>query len=70
MVAVMTPREQALLLRLLAAEIAGEARSVVVLRHTLADLGWDTARIGRAVAAITKALTGLYAQASFLERAA
>ena len=66
----MTPREQALLLRLVAAEIAGEARSVVVLRHTLAELGWDAARIGRAVGVIQKAMAGLYAQASFFERAA
>jgi hypothetical protein len=36
----MTPREQALILRLCAADIADEPRSVIVLRRTLAALGW------------------------------
>ena len=62
-------REQALLLRLVAAELQHEERSVIVLRKILEEIGWDAAQIDAAATTITKAVVALYRQASFLERA-
>ena len=64
-------REQALLLRLAAAELQHEERSIIVLRRILiGDLGWDAARLDAALAVITKSVLGLYRQAELFERAA
>jgi hypothetical protein len=63
----MTPREQALLLRLTAAEVASEVQSVFVLRRILRDLGWTEAAMDACVARVRAAL---YRQASMWERAA
>lgn len=52
----MTPREQALLLRLAACTLTGEVRSVYVLRKTLGDLGWTAAQMDRAVGRVRRAL--------------
>lgn len=52
----MTPREQALLLRLAAAETTDETRSIFVLRKTLESLGWTEAQMDRAVGRVRKAL--------------
>jgi hypothetical protein len=65
MVAVMTPREQALLLRLCACELTQETRSIIVLRRILRDLGWTDAAMDAAVARIRAAFVGLYTQAAF-----
>lgn len=46
----MTPREQALILRLCAADLMHEARSVIVLRQTLTRLGWTDEAMTAAVA--------------------
>lgn len=44
-----TIREQALLLRLAAADVANEAQSRFVLRRTLRDLGWTDAAMDATV---------------------
>jgi hypothetical protein len=41
----MTPREQALILRLAACELTREERSIIVLRRILRDLGWTDAAV-------------------------
>lgn len=46
----MTPREQALILRLCAAELTRETRSALVLRQTLTRLGWTDEAMTAAVA--------------------
>lgn len=67
----MTPREQALILRLAAAEIAGEARSIIVLRRTLADLGWSDAGMTTATTRLRATVGTVRAvQAELFERAA
>lgn len=64
-----TPREQALMLRLAAAEVAGEERSVFVLRRILRDLGWSDAALDAATARVTTAARAELRQADLFERA-
>ncbi len=67
----MTPREKALLLRLVAAELTQEDRSIVVIRRTLYDLGWTAAAMDAGVARILASLSGVVlTQAELFERAA
>ena len=65
----MTPRERTLILRLAAAEVAHEARSALVLRRILRDLGWDDASLDDAVARLVEAC-GAFGQVGMWERAA
>ncbi len=53
----MTPHEQALLLRLAAAELTNEPHSIFVLRRMLADLGWTDAGMDAAIRSLRAALS-------------
>lgn len=59
MVAIVTPREKALLLRLAAAETTDEVRSIVALRDTLRRLGWTDAAMDAASALVRRVLAGV-----------
>jgi hypothetical protein len=66
MVTAMTPREQALLLRLCACELTQETRSIIVLRRILHDLGWTDAAMDAAVVRARAALVGVrFVQSQF-----
>jgi hypothetical protein len=63
----MTPREYALLLRLAAATLTQETRSIVVLRRTLGGLGWTDAALDAGVENVTRAVRGVVATQTRME---
>jgi hypothetical protein len=60
-------REYALLLRLAAAELTQETRSIVVLRRTLGSLGWTEAALDAGVEHVTRAVRGVAATQTTME---
>jgi hypothetical protein len=60
-------REYALLLRLAAAELTQETRSIVVLRRTLLCLGWTEAALDAGVEHVTRAVRGVVATQTMME---
>jgi hypothetical protein len=63
----MTPRAYALLLRLAAATLTAETRSIIVLRRTLGSLGWTEAALDAGVASATAAVRGVAATQTTME---
>lgn len=63
----MTKRDQALLLRLAAAELTNESRSIIVLCATLHRLGWTDNGLDEALASLRAALTSVAFRQSAME---
>lgn len=66
----MTPREHALLLRLVAAELLDEPQSIRVIRRILRDLGWTDAALDAGVARVRAVVVGVGLVQETFERAA